>query len=486
MRVGIISLMHESNTFATGRTPLSAFECDRLMTGPAIRDALAGTHHEIGGFFDQLGEDRIEAVPLFAAWTMPSGTIEATASDALVEQLIGAVRSAGPLDAYLLAPHGAAVAENALDFDGLWMSRVKELVGLSIPVIGTLDLHCNLSPRMADAASALVSYRRNPHTDQRDRGREAAALLARTLRGDVIPTAAATFPPLVVNIEAQATAESPCRELYAVADDIRRRPGVLSVSLNLGFPYADVPEMGASAIVVTDNDPALARQYADELGGWWWDHREDFRGRLISPAVAVTRAATAPAPVCLLDMGDNVGGGSPADATILPRELLTQRVGPSFACLNDPEAVAVCNRAGVGATLTLAVGGKTDDRHGEPIVAPFTVHGLFDGHFEEIEARHGGLRHYDQGPTAVVSTDTGLTLMLTSRRTAPFSLRQLTAFGLDPQLYRVLVAKGVHAPVAAYAPVCRTLIRVNTPGVTSADLSQFSFRHRRTPLFPFE
>lgn len=477
MRVGIVSLMHESNTFAA-TTPLAAFERDRLLTGEPIREQLAGTHHEVGGFFDQLAEEDIEAVPVFAAWTMPGGTIEAGTAESLTRRLREAVAVAGPLDGWLVAPHGAAVAETDPDFDGSWLSWLRRHVG-PVPVVGTLDPHANLSGRAASAADAWFAYRTNPHLDQHATGVDAARLLARSLRREVKPTTAAAFPPLVVNIEAQATAESPCGELAAVADDLRRRPGVLAVSVLLGFPYADVPQMGSALTVTTDNDLDLAKRYSTELAGWWWDHREQFRGKLISVEDAVRRAATAPRPVCLLDMGDNVGGGSPANSTVLVHKLIRQNVGPAFASLNAPDAVTACTEVGVGATLVLSIGQPT-------LTARFTVRGLFDGVFEETEARHGGLQRYDQGPTAVVESDSGLTLMLTSRRTAPFSLRQLTAFGVEPARFRVLVAKGVHAPVAAYAPVCRTLIRVNTPGVTSADLSHFSYHYRRRPLFPFE
>lgn len=478
MRVGIVSLMHESNTFAVDRTSLSAFQRDRLLTGEAVREHLAGTHHEVGGFFDGLAAEGIEAVPVFAAWTMPSGTIDAMSARELTIRHAQAMRQVGPLDGWLVAPHGAAVSGGGFDFDGDWLEWQRKTVAPA-PVVGTLDLHANLSPRMASSADAWLAYRTNPHLDQHATGVDAAKLMARILRKEVRPATAAAFPPLVVNIEAQATAESPCRELMAAADDLRRRPGVLAVSVLLGFPYADVEEMGAALTVTTDGDPELAKQYATELAGWWWDHRKQFCGKLISPADAVRAAAAAPEPVCLLDMGDNVGGGSPADSTVLIHELIRQTVGPAFAVLNAPAAVEVCRQVGIGGVAELSVGQP-------PLSVRFTVRGLFDGTFEEPEPRHGGLRRYDQGPTTVVSTDTGLTLMLTSRRTAPFSLRQLTAFGVQPELFRVLVAKGVHAPVAAYAPVCRTLIRVNTPGVTSADLSYFTYRQRRRPLYPFE
>jgi microcystin degradation protein MlrC len=486
MRIGIISLMHESNTFVTGMTPLSAFERDRLITGNAIRDQYAGTHHEVGGFFESLDAESIEAVPVFAAWTMPSGTIERSAAEELTHRLIQAVKEAGPLDGWLVAPHGAAVADGFPDFDGHWLEQFRKQIGPDVPVVGTLDLHANLSPKMATAANAWFAYRTNPHLDQRQTGIDAARLIARTVRGDVRPTTASALPPVVVNIEAQATAESPCRELEAFADEIRRRPNVLSVSVLLGFPYADVVEMGAALTVTTNNDSALARQYATELVSWWWDRRAQFRGNLVSIDDAIRKAQSAPGPVCLLDMGDNVGGGSPADSTILIHELIRQRMGPSFVCLYDPIAATLLAQLAPGDSAHVAIGGHTDDRHGKPLNGYFTVRGIFDGLFEETVPRHGGIKRFDQGLTVVAENSSGTTVMINSRRTGPFSLRQLTSCGIDPSKFQVIVAKGVHAPVAAYSPVCPTLIRVNTPGSTSSDLSHFEFHHRRRPLYPFE
>src|SRR5438874_8904911 len=168
---------------------------------------------------------------------------------------------------------------------------------------------------MVDSCNAIIAYRTNPHLDQRDRGIDAAKLMARTLSGEVRPTVAAVFPPLAINIERQLTRDEPCRSLFARAEEIRQRPGVLSASVVLGFPYADVAEMGSSFIVVTDNDADLAKAKADALADYAWAHRQDFVGELISIDDALTRAMQSPKPVCLLDMGDNVGGGSAADGT---------------------------------------------------------------------------------------------------------------------------------------------------------------------------
>jgi microcystin degradation protein MlrC len=190
--------------------------------------------------------------------------------------------------------------------------------------------------------------------------------------------------------------------------------------------------------------------------------------------------------VCLLDMGDNVGGGSPADGTFIAHEIHKQRLPRSFVCLYDPDAVQQAERVGVGQSVDLRIGGKTDARHGQPLDATFRVRGAHDGRFQEQQVRHGGLASFDQGRTVIAETDYGLTVMLTSRRMVPFSLQQLRSCGLDPSEFKILVAKGVHAPVAAYREVARHFIRVNTPGSTCADMTSLEFHHRRRPMFPFE
>ena len=215
---------------------------------------------------------------------------------------------------------GRTVSESVADVDGHWLAEVRELVGPRIPIVGTLDPHANLSQKMVPACDALVAYRTNPHIDQRERGEEAARLLARTLRGEVRPVMVAAFPPMAIGIAQQATAEPPCSAICARADELRRLPGILSISIVLGFPYADVPEMGSSIIAVADGDEQLARRVADQLADAMWRERHalnDTRSNHVGVDAAIDAVITAEPPVCLLDMGDNVGGGGPGDGTWL-------------------------------------------------------------------------------------------------------------------------------------------------------------------------
>ncbi len=486
MRVGILGIQHESNTFLSVPTTIEHFQNGALITGAEIRKQYAESHHELGGFFSVLDAADVEVVPIYFAWALPSGTITTDTAETLIENLLQELASAGALDGLLVAPHGAAVSEPFPDFDGRWLSQVRKQLGADLPIIGTLDLHGNLSQQMVDACDALVAYRSNPHLDQRHVGQQAAELMIRTLRGEIRPVQAAAFPPVAINIERQLTAASPCREMYRFADELLQRPGVLSDSILLGFPYADVAEMGSSFIVVTDGDCELAEKTVTELGNYLTEHRADFLPDMLELEAAIDQALAAPSPVCLLDMGDNVGGGSPGDSTFLLQALAERQIDDAFVCIADPQAVEQAVAAGVGNTVDLEIGGKTDDRHGPPLKTVASLLSLHDGKFSEHEARHGGRTHYDMGRTVVVKTAQGPIVMLTTRRMVPFSLAQLTSCGIQPEQYRILVAKGVHAPTAAYAPACPTLLRVNTAGVTTADMQSLDFKNRRRPLFPFE
>lgn len=492
MRIGILAFLHESNTFIASPTTWRNFEEDTVAIGDEILKRFAGSHHELGGFL--AGLDRavvdvpVEVVPILAVRGMPSGAISEEAFEDLLNRTRSALQHAMPLDGLLVAAHGAAVSEKHRDADGCWLAQIRELVGEKLPIVVTLDAHANLSPAMVEACTAIIAYRTNPHLDQRARGEEAAGILIDCLLGKTKPTMAAAFPPLVINIERQSTDEPHLQEIYTVADRQKDSPHVLSNSLLLGFPYADVKEMGAATVVITDGDLQLAQQLADELANALWRNRHAMEGKLIDVKSALDLVeATVGVRFGLLDMGDNVGGGSAADGTVLARALCERNLGPAFVCIADAESVVQAINVGVGATAELSIGGRTDHAHGDPLRLRVEIVSIHSGRFSESKPRHGGIVEFDQGATVVVrACEHPMTLLLTSKRMVPFSLQQLLSCGLDPKSFRVLVAKGVHAPLAAYREVCDRFVRVNTPGSTCADLGQMDYHYRRHPLFPFE
>ncbi len=487
LRVGVIAISHESNTFNPALTTIEDFERSFLIFGRVPEKGI--DHHELMGFFESLEEEKLEAVPLLIAIADPKGRVSKDAFDHLLTLTFQQIKRAGKLDGLLLAPHGAGVSEEYPDMDGHWISLLREQFPRPFPIISTCDPHGNISRQMIDALDALIAYRTNPHLDQKQCGMAAAKLMARTLRGEARPVLAAAFPPIAINIACQYSFGEPCAAIYAMANDLLRRPKVLSNSVILGFPYADVNTMGSGFVVVTDGDPKLAQDAADEMAGWLLQNRRNYCGEMISADEAVRVALALKEPVCLLDMGDNIGGGSAADGTVLAHELHRQTRGlniRSFLCINDPAAEREARAHGPGARLRLSIGGKKDNRHGKPFVAEVAVLKLFDGKFHEPEVRHGGVTQFDMGSTAIVETDSHVTIMLTTHPTCADSLQQLVAPGLEPESFHIIVAKGVNGPRAAYGSVCRSFLAVNTPGATCADMRQLAYQYRRKPLFPFE
>jgi microcystin degradation protein MlrC len=336
---------------------------------------------------------------------------------------------------------------------------------------------------MVAATDAIVAYSTNPHLDQRETGLKAAEIMAGTLSGEILPVQAAVHPPMAINIQSQNTAVAPLSELYDEVEEIAHE--ALSASIVLGFPYADVSEMGSSVLVVTDGNQAKARELSARIADRMFRRRHQFEPAFTSPFEAAHNVlSSSRSPVVLLDMGDNVGGGAMGDSTALLHECRMHGIEPVFACLCDPKAVQEVIEAGPGSRLeNFAVGDP-----GNPFAADFVVHSLHGGRFEETTTRHGGFSTFDQGATVILQTSNGaMTIMLTSQRVPPFSLRQLTAFGVEPTRFRVLIAKGVIAPIAAYAPVAAGgFVHVDTPGPTRADMTRLDYRNRRRPMFPFE
>lgn len=484
-KVGLVGLYHESNTFVPQPTTIENFRKGRYLKGNDIINEYKDAHHEIGGMIEVLQQEDIEIIPLLYAEATPSGTITAEAYESLLKDLMEEVDKVLPVDAFMVAPHGAGVSENFPDMDGHWLKLLRDKVGTEIPIVGTLDLHANVSPLMVSSTDALVSYRQNPHVDQRERGKDAARLLVKQLRKEIKLVQVLVQVPVAISIEQQLTADEPCKSLYQYAQSLSEQEGIVSLSIQLGFPYADVEEMGTSIIVVSDSNRDLALATGEKLKNYIIEHKESFVGKKNDIPSSLAKVKESKKPVLLLDMGDNIGGGSPGNNICLLEALEQEKELGYFVCIYDPQAVLTAEKHNVGETFNLSIEG-TDENGTKVFPVEVTLLGVNDGNFKEQSPRHGGQVNYKMGKTAIVSSREGSIIMLTSLRTPPFSLQQLLSFGIDPSLFDAIVAKGVNAPIAAYAPVCPTIIQVNTPGVTQADMTMFTFNNRRKPIFPFE
>ena len=491
--VAIGGIMHESNTFSDTPTDFAAFS---HTVGDALFEGWGETHHEMGGFIQGAAQHGYTTPPTLMASATPAGRVTDDAFDRLTDTLIQQLKAAPKYEGLLLALHGAMVVESYPDGDGEVLRRLRTEFGNELPIVVTLDHHANVSEQMVANSTALVIYKTNPHIDQRQRGLQAGKLMMQILQDGVNPTQALAKPPMLLNILYQNTSTPPMNAMLTAARQLEEHPDVLVANVAAGYPYADVYEAGPSVVVVTNDNPQLAQNEADRLSEMLWNIRGQLTLDLPDAAQAVKQAislvggisnpdSSQQSPVILVEMGDNIGGGSPGDSTIILAELMRQKASGFVVVLYDAEGVQRCIQAGVGGEVSLHVGGKSDNLHGNPVPIHGNVRLIHDGRFIETEPRHGGQRYHNQGLTTVVAVGDSL-VVLTSRRQTPFSLQQLYSLGIDATAMQMIVVKAAIAYRAAYEPIAGQIIEVDTPGLTAVNPLHFTYRYVRRPLFPLD
>ncbi|MER7003856.1 M81 family metallopeptidase [Dactylosporangium sp. NPDC000555] len=472
-RVGVLGLWHETNTYASHAASLGDFADFELLSGESVLDRNRGTGSVIGGFADA-GD--LDLVGVFSAGAWPCGPADRDTIEALLERAETALRRAGRLDAVLVNLHGAMVAQGRPDAETALLDVLRDVVG-EVPVAAVLDLHANPSPELVSGSDVLISYDTYPHVDMRERGREAAALLAQVLGGRRLRTAVGKVPMLVCPL-AQATDAEPMRSLQERAGRRGRAAGLARVCIPAGFAYSDVDRAGISVLAVHDaGAEAAARDVIAETLADIQAEAAAFALARDDAATAVRRALAllaerspdAGGPVVLADVADNIGGGSPGDGTALLAELLRQGSRDAVVTIADPMAARLAADAGVGADVDTRLGGRTDERHGEPVYVRGRVLTVTDGRYRTSGSWMTG-REFDMGTTAVLQVD-GVSVVVTTRPTPPFHAEQLTSVGIDPAAARILVVKGAIAWRAAFGDIASEVIEVATPGVCPVDLA---------------
>lgn len=489
MRVAIGGILHETNTFARGLTPLSAFECPGGFPGLAGEDiisALGGASVCTGGFISAATEaGDVELAPLLWTFPQPSGVVEQSAFETVAGKLLQLLDEAGRVDGVLLDLHGAMVTEQYPDAEGELLGRVRSVVGPAMPVVATLDLHANISPEMVEHATALIGYDTYPHVDSFERGREALVMIRDACSGRTHPTGALAQVPMLIGPPRQCTLLSPMRDLMTRVHECEQQPGILSITLAGGFPFADTACTGAAIVATADGDRALATRTAEGLAAEVWARREDFRLKLTPVREAIEWALEHGGPVILADGSDNPGGGAPCDGTVMLRELIEAQAPRSVvAVIADPQAVAEAWAAGAGAQATLTVGGKTDYRHGPPLTLTGTVRLLSEGNYVNEGPMCTGLA-MAMGRTAVFVVGE-VEVVLTERRVQPYDAQALRSLGIEPTERLLIGLKSAVHFRAHYGPLARRIFEVDTPGIHHPDVTRYEYHNLRRPTWPLD
>ena len=489
MRIAMGGISHETSTFTLIPTSLASFKERHYCRGSEIIDTFRGTNTPLGGFIEGADAHNFEMIPTTLAEAHPSGPSPRPLFDDLVNEIVQGIRDAGQIDGVLLELHGSMVVgepgspEGLDDPEGYILQSIRDVVGPDVPILAQLDIHSNVSRQMVEQASVLIGRETYPEVDMAARGRECADVLHRILTEGLRPTMALHQIPMMWGMN-QVTAHSPMKEAIAELHRIEALPGVVCGSIATCFPLSDVPDMGASVYIVTDNDQVLAQQYADELGQWLYERRADWHFRMPSTQEALAQAkAEGKYPVIFADRNDNTGGGSPGDSTGVLKTFV--EAGLQDACvlyIVDPETIAQCHQAGVGATLTLDVGGKSSPLQGEPVPMTVEVMGLSDGDFQYDGPMYAGLTG-NMGPSAYIRQD-GIHVILVTQREQPFCTAFSRTLGLDPRKMRYLGIKSAAHFRAGFESWAGAVHVVSEPSLH--DATHVEFRRLGRKVYPLD
>jgi microcystin degradation protein MlrC len=488
MRLLIAMMKHETNTFTPVVTDLKRFRDWGLHEGEAVVRAYRGTNHPLAAFLDLAEAAGADIVTPVAAEAMPGGPVTKEAYDYLTGRILDAL-DAGPVDAALLDLHGAMVPDGMLDGEGPLLAEIRRRRP-DLPIAVTFDMHGNMTDEIMANATIVNCYKSYPHTDMAATGRVAGAAMLRTLKGEVDPVLAWGRVPILAQTLRMGTADEPMRSLQQATRDLETDPAILCASVFGGFPMADIPSAGLSAVVVADRDRVKAETGLKRLLDQAWRDRADFvyRHEPLGQAVARARAFNV-APVVLLDHADNVGSGGTSDVMTVIAEVLRQGLTDvAVATVWDPAAVAAMQAAGVGATLTLDLGGRTDmpaiGETGRPLRLTGRVRRLSDGEWVVRGPMYTGSR-VTTGPTALFETD-GVSIVVTSLHHEPWDAGILTSLGIDPHACRYILLKSRIHYRAGFEPIARATVTLDGTGVTTSDNSRLSYRRLTRPIYPLD
>jgi microcystin degradation protein MlrC len=489
-RVLTARFMHETNTFSRVRTDMALIRRRDFHLENEIPGAFCGTRSALGATFEAADKYGWSLVHPVSANPNPSGIVSDDAFEEICGVILGAAAVKGPIDGALLHLHGAMVTDSYEDAEGELLARLRQTLGPHIPIVATLDLHANVTRKMADNANALIAFRTYPHVDMYERAWQGAELLERAMRGEIWPITVIARRPMLHGLDWGRHQSPPMAELLARADAIEQRREALAVSICAGFPLANIYDVGPSVTVTTDqmrgaDGQAIAENFMDHA----WATRDFTSVRTLSVAQAVARAREGnrgDKPLVVADYTDNPGGGGYGDATAFLKGLVDANIERvAFHAICDAEAVQAGMRAGVGTRTTLALGGKIDPRMGG---GPLTLEGeivcLTSGKFIAYGPMGGGVeRNY--GPSMVFRVG-GIDIVMITNNGQATDLGQFTSLGIDPTRYTTVAVKSMQHFRAAFEPIAREVILVDTGGLCQVNYTSELFTKVRRPIWPLD
>ncbi|MBM3395243.1 MAG: M81 family metallopeptidase [Betaproteobacteria bacterium] len=490
MRFVIAQMQHETNTFSPVETPWEVFGPAGPYLDEAAYRAMKGTRLPMAAFLDLAEEAGADIATPLAAWANPSGPVDGASYDRMCDTICAAV--AKGCDAVFLDLHGAMVVRDRTDDgEGTLLERIRT-IDPKVPIAVSLDLHANVTERMVKHCTVIAGYKTYPHVDQYEAGHLAGSVLLRHLRGEVRAVMAWGNVPLLAQTLKQNTDETPMKDCVDAARTAEKS-GLLAATAFGGFQQADIRDAGLSAVVVADGHVNQAQQACQRILDTAWERKDAFiyRGEPLFEALARAKqmAADTGGPILLLDHADNCASGANQDTMYVLREALQRGLsGIAVGPVRDPAAVAQLVASGVGARVTLPVGGKMDmpaiGRRGEPLELTGVVRAITDGEYTITGPQFHGMRCF-MGRTAVLDTGAAL-VVITERNQEPWDVGVFTSVGIDPARQRFLLLKSRMYFRPVFLPLAKGMVFCDSVGVGSSDWTLFDYKNIRRPIYPLD
>jgi microcystin degradation protein MlrC len=483
-RIAVGGFLHETNTFAPTRATYDDFVhgggWPSMTVGTDVLKAMRNINVGLAGFVGAAEAECWELIPTIACAATPSAHVAEDAYERIVKVMVEGLKAAGPLDAVYLDLHGAMVTEHLDDGEGEILARVRKVIGNDLPLVVSLDLHANVTPEMVEHADALIAYRTYPHVDMADTGRAAAKHLALLLKTKQKLAKAFRQLPFLIPISWQCTNDQPTKGIYQRLAALQSE-AVPTLSFAPGFPAADFVHCGPS-VFAYGRTQADADAAADELAALIEGHENDFDGRIYTPDEGVRHAMelakTASKPIVIADTQDNPGAGGDSDTTGMLRALVRNNAKrAAIGVIYDPGCAKAAHAAGAGATVTLALGGKSGISGDAPYKETFVIEKLSDGQFVAPGPYYGG-RDMDMGPSAALRI--GDVRVVVSSHKAQLADQSMYRYvGIEPTEQSILVNKSSVHFRADFEPIAEKLLICAAPGAMPADTAALPWTRLR-------
>jgi microcystin degradation protein MlrC len=480
-------MKHETNTFSPIVTDWARFEAWGMYTGQAAIDAYAKTNMPLGVYLKLAREYGAEVVLPMAAEAMPGGLVTADAYKRLCDPILEAVKAG--CDGCLLDLHGAMVAEGTEDGEGTLLERIRQIAP-DLPIAVTLDLHCNLTAKMVQNCTGLIGYKTYPHVDMDVVAEQVGRTVMEFITGKrPKPAMALRQLPLLSQTLCQGTDDEPMKSAIQACRDEEAK-GLPAASVFGGFAMADIRDAGTTVITI-GNDQRQADAAADAIAAKVWDKRDlhIYQHRDLAETVAKAKKITQ-GPVILLDHADNCGSGGTQDVMMVIEEVLKQGLEDvAVGAVWDPEAVQIMQAAGVGATVTLELGGKSEmpslKLKGKPLKLTGRVRTITDGEWIVRGPMYNGYKVM-MGPTAVLEVDGRMQIVVVSRHHEPWDTGVFRSVGIEPEHKRYLLLKSRIHYRAGFAPLAKATFTLDGEGVTTSDNRIIPYKNVRRPIYPLD